>query len=84
MTRYNTALDESSTESSFQGCLQWATYLTIQLVLATRTGYKEDSGFTFNTLLISGLLSTLSLTMGQLKVSTMSMTIMTYKSISHT
>lgn len=67
VTRYNTALDESSTEASFQGCLQWATYLTIQLVLATRTGSKEDSSFKFSALVFSGLLSTLSLTMGQLK-----------------
>jgi hypothetical protein len=84
VTRYNTILDESASESSFQGCLQWATYQTIQLVIATLTGVKEDSSFKFNTLLFSGLLSTLSLTMGQLKVSTMSMTIMTYMSILHT
>ena len=70
-------MDESSSESSMQSCLQWSAYLTIQLVVAT-FGVENQSNFKFSALLFSSLVSTLSQTMGQIKVTTMSMTILTY------
>ena len=66
LIRYDLTLDES-TESSLQATLQLATYLTIQLWVAS-TGVPEDDNFKFQAILLSGLSSTLSLTMAQVKV----------------
>ena len=67
VTRYNLSLDESAGESSLQNSLQWAIYLVIQLVVGL-SGVEEDTSFKFHALWFSGLMTTVALTLGQMKV----------------
>ena len=67
VTRYDLSINESSSESAWQSCLQWATYLVLQLHVRTEE-VGDELDLTFNSLYISGLLSTFSLTMAQMKV----------------
>ena len=68
LSRYDLSLEEC-TESSLQAMLQLTTYLTIQMrppdVFST---YYVDSNFQYQAILVSCIFSTLSLTMGQVKV----------------
>jgi len=67
ITRFDLSLEEAGFESCFQLQMQWCIYITIQIVVVTN-GVQRDESFHFQTLLISGLLSLWSLTMGQLKL----------------
>ena len=85
ITRYDVTIEESGFESCLQLQTQWAIYLTLQLVISAH-GFDEHTSFQFQviilklnivtlashlkTLLLSGLLSLWSLTLGQLKVGT--------------
>jgi len=66
VTRYDLSINESGSESAWQSCLQWSIYLVLQLLVGTKE-VGEELSLTFNSLYISGLLSTLSLTMAQIK-----------------
>ena len=70
VTRFNLSIDESTCESSVQNSFQWATYLTIQLSVFNRYDWRreEDATFQFNAMWLSGLMSTVALTLGQVKV----------------
>ena len=66
LTRYDISLEEC-TEASLQSMMQLVIYLTIQLVVAS-TGVKPDDNYKLSAIWISVLLSTISLTLGQVKV----------------
>ena len=67
MTRFDLSLDESGSESAWQNAVQWGIYFAMQFLIAT-ANVKEDPNFTFHALWVSGVMSTVSLTLGQIKV----------------
>merc|ERR1719483_499079 len=71
VTRFNLSLDESTSESAMQNAMQWSTYFLIQYAigqsLLSSNVMKENESFKFNAMWVSGLTSTVSLTLGQMK-----------------
>ena len=72
VTRFNLSLDESTSESAMQNAMQWSVYFLLQHVigrsLLSSNVMKENESFKFNAMWVSGLTSTVSLTLGQMKV----------------
>jgi len=71
VTRFNLSLDESTSESAMQNAMQWSVYFLIQYSigrsLLSSNVMKENESFKFNAMWVSGLTSTVSLTLGQMK-----------------
>merc|ERR1711892_685636 len=64
--RFDCTLDEAGSEASMQSALQWSYYLAVQLIVGNSSA-PDSEEFRFKSLVISGVLSTISLTLGQFK-----------------
>ena len=70
LTRHQMALEESVGEAAWQFLLQWLFYLALVSSVVKSDGPAAATEITFNSLVFSSIFSVVSLSLGQLKVST--------------